>query len=465
VAQGLLGKKLPIRRSAMTLDRRSILTAGVGLGAAATAVKAGEFKPARDVSALGIAGLEPNSERDQTAVLQTAIDAAAAKDAALVLPAGVIRVTDLRLRAGTRLIGAARSTVIQYAGGAAFVSGEKADGLVLQDIAFDGAFMAHDLGRGEALINIANSKDIVIDGVEIRNGAAGGLGLSTSSGRIGNCTIKDVLDFGLKCLDAAGLDIRGNTVMGCGNNGILVWRSENGEDGSTITNNRISKIRNAAGGTGEYGNGINVFRAGSVLVSGNRISDCAYTAVRGNAASNIQIIANSCERLGEVAIYSEFGFEGALIANNMIDIAATGISVTNFNEGGRLAVIQGNLIRNLFRREHEKEDKRGEGIGVEADASVTGNTIEGAPTVGIQIGWGPFMRDVAATGNVIRGAKVGISITSAPDAGSCLVANNLISKTEDGAIRKMTLGVTSGPDLAREPLAGGRMMITGNVAV
>ncbi|HEY8128024.1 MAG TPA: hypothetical protein VIF39_04815, partial [Hyphomicrobium sp.] len=47
--------------------------------------------------------------------------------------------------------------------------------------------------------------------------------------------------------------------------------------------------------------------------------------------------------------------------------------------------------------EQEPEDKRGEGIGVEADAVVVGNTIENAPTVGIQIGWGSYMRDVAAT--------------------------------------------------------------------
>ena len=65
------------------------------------------------------------------------------------------------------------------------------------------------------------------------------------------------------------------------------------------------------------------------------------------------MIANSCARLGEVALYAEFGFEGALIANNLVDTAATGISVTNFNDGGRLAVVQGNLVRNLFRREDE----------------------------------------------------------------------------------------------------------------
>jgi uncharacterized secreted repeat protein (TIGR03808 family) len=457
----------------MTLNRRSILSAGlgagVGLGATAVVAQAGQVKPARDdagtVPASTMLGLEPNSGRDQTAVLQAAIDEAAAKDVPLVLPPGAFIIRDLRLRAATRLIGSARTTILRFIGGDACITADKADGLLLQGIVIDGAFMTFDTGRGEALVTISNSKAIVIDDVEIRNSAHGGLSLSTTSGRVCNCTISDVLDFGIKSLDATGLDVHANVVSNCGNNGILVWRTEKGEDGSTVTNNRISKIRNAAGGTGEYGNGINVFRAGSVSVSNNRISDCTYTAIRGNAASNIQIIANSCERLGEVAIYSEFGFEGAVIANNMIDVAATGISVTNFNEGGRLAVIQGNLIRNLFRREHEKEDKRGEGIGVEADAVVSGNTIEGAPTVGIQIGWGPYMRDVAATGNVIRGAKVGISITSAAEAGACLIANNLISKSQDGAIRKMTLGVMSGPDLAREPASAGRMTVTGNVAV
>ena len=51
-------------------------------------------------------------------------------------------------------------------------------------------------------------------------------------------------------------------------------------------------------------------------------------AVRGNSSSDIQIIANSCTRLGEVALYAEFAFQGALIANNLVDIAATGISIT-----------------------------------------------------------------------------------------------------------------------------------------
>ncbi len=458
----------------MTVNRRSLLAASVGFGASATLAAAGaapapDKSPVREAARASVpdlaAALEANSERDQSLGLQAAIDEAAEKDLPLYLPAGRFRISDVRLRSGTRLIGSARRTVLEFLGGPAFLTGDKCDGAVVQSLVIDGAFKVQDAARGPGLLVLSRCKDIVIDDVEVRNGTLNGLMAIACGGRVSRTTISDVLDAGIKSIDSTGLQITDNAVSNCGNNGIQIWRTQLGEDGSIVSGNRISKIRNAAGGTGEYGNGINVFRAGSVMVEGNRISDCSFSAVRGNAASNIQILGNSCERLGEVAIYSEFGFQGAVIANNMIDSAASGISVTNFKEGGRLAVIQGNLIRNLFRREHEAEDKRGEGIGVEADAVVIGNTIEGAPTVGIQIGWGTYMRDVSVTGNVIRRARVGISVTSSAMAGTCLIANNLICETKDGAIRTMSFGVVSGPDLAREPHAGGRLMLNGNVAV
>jgi uncharacterized secreted repeat protein (TIGR03808 family) len=444
----------------MTFDRRSIIGAGFGLGAVVTTAGAAE-KRSRAVSP----DLAPDDRLDQTAALQAAIDAAAEQDLPLVLPPGKFVVSDLRLRPGTRLVGTARTTTLVFAGGDAFVTADKADGLVLDGLAFDGNYKPFDAGRGDGLITLTRSKSVHLADLDIRNSVGIGLSLVECGGRIEDIDIASVLDAGLKSLDAVGLDITGNTITDCGNNGILIWRSNPGEDGSVVSGNRVTKIRNAAGGTGEYGNGINVFRAGSVIVSNNRIADCTYSAVRGNAASNIQIIANSCERLGEVALYAEFGFQGAIIANNLVDTAATGISVTNFNDGGRLAVVQGNLIRNLFRREQEPEDKRGEGIGVEADAVVIGNTIENAPTVGIQIGWGSYMRDVSATGNVIRHARVGISVTGAPDTGKCLIANNLISDAKDGAIREMQFGEMTGPDLVREPAASDRIQVAGNIAV
>ena len=72
-----------------------------------------------------------------------------------------------------------------------------------------------------------------------------------------------------------------------------------------------------------------------------------------------------------------------MIANNLVDKAAMGISVTNFKQGGRLAVVQGNLVRNLFIR--KDVDSRGIGIAVEADSVVSGNVIEGTHALDILI--------------------------------------------------------------------------------
>jgi uncharacterized secreted repeat protein (TIGR03808 family) len=308
-------------------------------------------------------------------------------------------------------------------------------------------------------------KALVIRNVEVRRGLLNGISLDRCSGRVTDSTITHISQAGLLSRDAAGLEILHNVVSDCGNNGIQVWREKEGEDGTIVASNRIERIEARAGGSGENGNGVNVFRARGVLVSGNRICECAYSAIRGNAASNIQMVANSCAKLGEVALYAEFGFEGALIANNLVDGAASGIAVTNFNEGGRLAIVQGNMIRNLVRREAEPVDKRGGGISVEADAVVTGNVIEKAPSAGIVVGWGRYMRDVAVTQNLIRDARIGIMVTSDREAGACLLAQNMISGAKDGAIRAMTHGVPVGPDLASEAQAGSRISIVGNLTV
>lgn len=450
----------------MPLDRRHVLGAGLMAGLAAASAQAGprrERLAAAEVPAADL-GLVPGAAHDQAAALQTVIDEAANRGAALTLPPGRFRVGALTLRPGSRLI-ASGSTTLEFLGGARFLSGEDADGVVLEGLALDGAY-ARLASEDAALLDLRRCRGLVLRGLTLLRSAGHGLFLQGCAGAISDCTVTGAQQAGIHSLDAAGLDIRHNAVLDCANNGIQVWRSEAGEDGATIANNRIARIRADAGGSGQNGNGINVFRAGSVLVTGNRIADCAYSAVRGNAASDIQMIANSCTRAGEVALYAEFGFEGALIAANLVDQAATGVTVTNFNDGGRLAVVQGNLVRNLFRREAEPEDKRGHGITVEADAAVTGNVIENAPTAGIVIGWGPYMRDVVATGNLIRKSRAGILIASQAAHGSCLLTGNMISGAADGAIRAMDgAGNPTGPELAREGSPNARLSISGNLVV
>lgn len=446
-------------------DRRAVVAGfGVVLGAGAAAAAGPKPRPglARDAAIpAGELGLESGSERDQTARLQAAIDASSRRGVPAMLPPGRIVAARLELKPGTRLLGVARSSTIALSAGGG-IGATGAAGSVLEGFVIDGGGVGTTSELG-ALLALRLCTSVELRDLEVLSGAHDGIALESCSGRLSGCTVHLVGRAGIRSLDAGGLDIAGNTVTDCADNGILVWRSKAGEDGTVVAGNRVERIGAASGGSGQNGNGINVFRAGGVLVTGNRIADCAFTAIRGNAASDIQMVANHCTRLGEVAIYAEFGFEGALIASNLVDTAATGISVTNFNEGGRLAVVQGNLIRNLFRREHEPDDKRGEGIGVEADTLVTGNTIEGAPTCGLKLGFGAYLRDVSATNNLIRASRVGILVTSGAGRGSCQIAGNVISGARDGAIRSHDHDRVEGPDLATGAPPPAGVTISGNI--
>lgn len=454
----------------MTIDRRTLLSAGTGLGvlaAVATDAAAGPrathaIEPGLQPGKASASKLAPGSLDDQTAILQAAIDEAAVNGEALYLPPGIIRTGALQLRAGTKLIGTHGLSVLQFAGGQTFITAKDATSITLQDVVFDGALLPLDPSEADGLLHFARCTNLNLRHVEVRRSLLNGITLEGCSGRIADCTVSGTSQ-AIFSNNATGLEISHNYIADCGNNAILVWRDKPSEDGTIVAHNRIERIAARNGGTGEYGNGVNVFRAGSVLVTGNRITDCAYSAVRGNAASNIQIVGNSCSRLGEVALYAEFGFEGAVISNNLIDTAATGISVTNFNEGGRLAIVQGNLIRNLFRREKEPVDKRGEGITLEADTLVSGNVIENAPTCGIRVGWGEYMRDCMVTQNLIRGSRTGILVSAAAKNAAVMVSANMISGAKNGAIRLMDEGKPLGPDLAvNNSQPAGRLMISGN---
>ncbi|MGH6678377.1 MAG: TIGR03808 family TAT-translocated repetitive protein, partial [Bradyrhizobium sp.] len=120
-----------------------------------------------------------------------------------------------------------------------------------------------------------------------------------------------------------------------------------------------------------------------------------------------------------------------------VDGAALGVSVCNFNDGGRIATVTGNIIRNLLPKRPigtAPDDDGGIGIYVEADSAVTGNVIENAPGFGIVAGWGAYLRDVTISGNVIRKAPAGIGISVSAGAGTALVNNNVIAQTPRGAV-------------------------------
>ena len=454
----------------MTLDRREMMMSGIGLGAGLAATAAGT----RAVMAQGTVapsisqsvldhGVRPNAKTNQTGKLQKAIDAAAGAGAILHFPAGEYRTGKLTLKSNSILAGVAGQSLLKLTGDRAALTARSAANVHLSGLILDGGGIAPGAGgNASALFSADLVERLSVTGCMITGSTANGISLTRCSGKISDNEFEKAAITGLFCIDSGGLEISHNTVRDCGNNGIQVWRSTAGEDGTIIAQNRVENIRAERGGSGQNGNGINVFKAHSVQVTGNRITDCTFSAIRGNAASNFQVIGNSCARLGEVAIYAEFGFEGAMIVNNLIDEAASGISITNFNEGGRMAVAQGNLIRNLFLR----KGKRGFGISVEADAMVSGNLIEGAPGGGIMIGWGKYLRDVNVTGNLVREARVGIGISTTAGAGYAFVTNNMVSRAAEGGVRAMDRNKLLGPDLTKSSAESYRnIAVFGNVSL
>jgi uncharacterized secreted repeat protein (TIGR03808 family) len=447
----------------MTVGRRQVMLGTLGLGvAAATGPRAARARAAETPQAFSTYGIVPGGGIDQTATLQKALDATAQSGTPCFLPPGVYATGALNLKAGTQMQGVPGRSVLRYSGaGNAILNFEQADNVRLEGLVLDGD--SKPLGDGGALLSATASKQMEISGCHFLSSGGDGVVLRQAAGRISDCEFGDIAKAGLFSEDASGLEISHNHVRDCGDNGILVWRSEAGEDGTIVTANRIERIAAKSGGSGQNGNGVNVFRAGSVLVSGNRIVDCAFSAIRSNAGSNCQMIGNSCARMGEVALYAEFAFEGVVIANNLVDKAAMGISVTNFKQGGRLAVVQGNLIRNLFLR--KDADSRGIGIAVEADSVVSGNVVEGAPAYGILVGLGSYLRDVSVTDNLIRDSHIGIGVSTAASAGTALITDNLITGAKDGAIRAMDGDTPVGPDLTKASAEAYRnLAIYANVA-
>jgi len=395
-------------------------------------------------------GLRPNAAEDQSMAFQRAIDRAAAARAVLGLAPGFYRAGSLKLPPYAAIAGVAGATRILMAGGPLLLTSTGSDYIRLSGLVLDGN--AIPLPARNGLLQFAHGRFLRIADCEIVNAGRNGITLEAVEGEVSGNTIS-AADAAIFSLDARGLRIAGNTIRGAGNGGILVWRSTAGDDGTLVVDNRIEHISNRAGGSGQYGNAVNVFRANNVIVRGNRIRNAAFSAVRGNQASNLQIVGNTCSSLGEVALYAEFGFEGAVIADNVVDGAAVGVSVTNFNEGGRLAVVHGNLIRNLVDHRPpgtDPKDGAGIGIGVEADTAVTGNIVENAPNIGISAGWGPYLRDVAVSANVIRGADYGIAVSVAQGAGAAVIADNLISGVRRGAIVGMELNNPVTGDLIKD---------------
>ena len=394
-------------------------------------------------------GARPGALDDQSKIFARMLEKAGNQDMPVFLPPGTYVVSNLTLPRHLRLTGVPGATRIIYGGDGHLFAAEDAEHIELSGLVIDGA--NRWIGdHAQGLLDLRRVRHLVIDNCRIMGSGKNGISLERVSGRIERSEISGAADAGIYSVEAGKLQVLTNTVSDCGNGGILVHRWQVADDGTMIFGNRIERILARAGGTGQNGNGINAFRANGVAIANNTIADCAFSAIRANSSSNIQIGGNSCMRSGETAIYAEFAFEGAVINANIVDGAANGISIVNMDSGGRMGVCSANIIRNLSTEGPYRPDPPGFGVGisVEADCAVTGNVVENAPRYGMNVGWGAFMRNVVATGNVIRKSGTGIGVSVVEGTGSAVISDNVIDGAKDGAIIGHRWAKTATGDLA-----------------
>lgn len=454
------------------IKRREFLAGTIGTAAGAAMGGIGDAQAAAERTQIaGLRGsldgtelgLRPSAEDDQSRVLQQAVNDATKRGKPLFLTAGTYQVSNLKLPDGARLVGVPGRTRLVYGGEGHLFFAENVSHIGLEGLVLDGANQL--LGEyTPGLLHFSEVRDFSISDCLVSGSSKSGLAIDRSSGHITRNDISGASEAGIRSIEANGLTIRDNHVHDCGNGGILVHRWSAGDDGTIVAGNRVSNIFSFAGGTGQNGNGINVFRAHNVVVTDNHVSDCAFSAIRSNAGSNVQISNNTCLRSGEVGIYSEFGFEGAVITGNLVDGAAGGISIANFNEGGRLAICSNNIVRNIADTGPYEPDVTGFGYGIwaEAETNVTGNVIENAKRVGMVFGWGPYLRNVLASNNIIRQSATGIIVTVVEGAGPALISANMLQDVTDGGI----VGYRWNDKATKDLIAGNRgwhhLTINGN---
>jgi uncharacterized secreted repeat protein (TIGR03808 family) len=396
-------------------------------------------------------GLRPGSSDDQSRLFQSALGEAAKRDAPLLIGPGRYRISRIALPDGARLIGVPGATHLVAAQAGPLLLARGLGRATLSGVTLDGLGI-RITGR-EGLLNAEDVADLGISDCSFVNAGSVGLVLNRTGGSIETSQFRTMRESALFSLDSRGLQIERNRVEDCGNNGIQLWRSQPGDDRSSVRGNRIDRIRADAGGDGPNGNGISLYKAGGVIIEGNSLRDCALTFIRNNSGSSVQILGNQGKRCAECGIYSEFAFEGAIIASNLVEDCAQGANITNLDHGGRLSVFANNIVRNARKGLYPgvKEPIGGIGVHVEAEAAVTGNVIEGASEIGISLGWSWGMRNLVATGNMVRKTGIGIAVSLVPKRRNALIASNVIAEATRGAVVGTEYGKAVTGDLTKAP--------------
>jgi uncharacterized secreted repeat protein (TIGR03808 family) len=392
------------------LNRRSVLFAPLALTYLRSTAFAETFLPVGD---------------NQTEAFINALNAAYDTTGFVQLGAGTFVMNPLSIMKSIVVEGIPGLTIIRSAGDGRLFGGLSAKRLTLRGLSF-----VTDSQKG-SLVTAEGVEQLTIEACEFSGGDAG-LRIASCGGQVSDSRFTTHTDVGCHLIETTNFRVTNNRISDVGNNGIQVSRYQRSDDGAIISGNYIQRVAAAGGADGQFGNGVGVFLANGVTVTGNKISDCALTGVRVRGGSGSVISENTVMRSGEIAVHVEGAFEGAVIGDNIIDTAAHGIAIDGSAEGGRIAQCSGNLLRNI-KGVDVTGLVLGTGISTEADTIIANNVVEAAADRGIALGEGKAARNLTATGNMIKDCPKGIVFSTVGE-GPYLVSQNMITGAKDGAV-------------------------------
>ncbi len=432
-------------------------------------------------------GMVAGTTADQTAHFQAAINAAQSQGLPLFVPAGSYHITTVNITApveiystpgGATILGYQQSPMISAAPSG---SGSSFGPVYIHDITVSGQFQSYPAALSNpALISTSSINDLTIERCVLLQSGNHGIFLDQTSGVVEDCDIAQAGDFAIYSIDASngGMIIDNNRISYAGNNGIYIQRSSASGDQSIVSNNLIGFTSANSGGTGPYGNGVIVYLADFVKVTGNMIYTSAFSAIRFNGSSYGEITGNRCYNSSEFAIRVEAAqantpFFGGIVANNIVNIAGAGISVSNSNNGARETIISGNQIYTCTNNAIGGYQTWGTGIFAEADVVVTSNIVDNCADWGIVIYptnngvFGAQKISAQAMNNTIKNCAGGVGFYQADTTYGRVfvggnVVNNFTTTTKYAAIVPITYNGATGevskvagtPDLGNATSSG-----------
>jgi uncharacterized secreted repeat protein (TIGR03808 family) len=345
------------------------------------------------------------------------------------------------------------SVVLRFNGSNIFLRIEGQTNVRFDGLIFDGqnrALTDYVSGRPAFIAVANNARNVSFENCDIVNSPGIGLYVAGGAEALIRASSLNVHSIGIWS-ENAKISALGNTLNTMANNGIAIWRDSLTGDSSTISGNTINGIETSAGGTGQNGNGVSIFRAIGVTVTDNKIFNTKYSAVRCNGGGQFVISNNSVYNTREVAIFVEapgagIDLTGAIVANNSLDTVGNGVNVANSGQFGdgvsRSVVIEGNRISNVLNNPipdagYFPPSTIGNGIMVEQDCIVSGNLVENAARVGIQAGINSGARDLVVTGNLVINAPIGLGVSNDAVSGSgrsVVVSGNIVRGAGIGGI-------------------------------